>query len=304
MQQSTFIWDDGEMVPWADATVHFLSHALHYGTGVFEGIRSYETVDGSAVFRLSDHMVRLEASARAYGIPLTWSVDDLNKTAIELLRVNELKGAYIRPLVFHELGEFGLNPAGSKVKTMMAAFALGSYLGDDGVANGIRAKVSSWRRISHDDFIPTAKGSGAYLNSSLAKAEAVRSGYDEAIMLNQSGSISEGSGMNLFLVAQGIVYTPPVSAGILKGITRDSVIEILRDRGYEVREEELARGSMYVADEMFLTGTAAEVTPVVEVDDRNVGSGSPGPVTSEAQTLFSKAVRGELEEYRKWLEVF
>jgi branched-chain amino acid aminotransferase len=197
-----------------------------------------------------------------------------------------------------------LNPAGSRVKTMMAAFALGSYLGDDGVANGIRGKVSSWRRISHQDFIPTAKGSGQYLNSSLAKSEAVRSGYDEAIMLNHSGSVSEGTGMNLFLVSEGIVYTPPVSAGILKGITRDSVIEILRDHGYEVREEELARGSMYVADEIFLTGTAAEVTPMVEIDDRTIGSGSPGPITKEAQTLFSRAVRGELEEYRKWLEVF
>ncbi|REK20632.1 MAG: branched-chain amino acid transaminase [Actinobacteria bacterium] len=304
MEKATYIWDEGELVPWDDATVHFLSHALHYGTGVFEGIRSYETKDGAAVFRLTDHMKRLEASARAYGIPMSWSLDDLNKSAIELLRANDLKGAYIRPLVFHELGEFGLNPGGSRVKTMMAAFALGSYLGDEGVKNGIRARVSSWRRISHADFIPTAKGSGQYLNSSLAKAEAVRTGYDEAIMLNQSGSISEGSGMNLFLVMDGVVYTPPVSAGILKGITRDSVIEILRDHGHEVREEELARGSMYMADEMFLTGTAAEVTPVAEIDDRPIGNGEPGPVTLEAQAQFSKAVRGELEQYNKWLEAF
>mgnify|MGYP002624499508 FL=1 len=304
MEQATYIWDDGELVPWADATVHFLSHALHYGTGVFEGIRSYETAEGAAVFRLTEHMIRLEASARAYGIPMQYSADEMSKNAIELLRANELTGAYIRPLVFHELGEFGLNPGGSRVKTMMAAFALGSYLGDDGIENGIRAKVSSWRRISHADFIPTAKGSGQYLNSSLAKAEAVRSGYDEAIMLNQSGSISEGTGMNLFLVMDGVVYTPPVSAGILKGVTRDSVIEILRDEGHDVREEELARGSMYMADEMFLTGTAAEVTPVSEVDDRVIGDGKPGPVTREAQRLFSKTVRGEVERYRDWLEFF
>ena len=304
MEQATYIWDDGELVPWADATVHFLSHALHYGTGVFEGIRSYETAEGAAVFRLTEHMIRLEASARAYGIPMQYSADEMSKNAIELLRANELTGAYIRPLVFHELGEFGLNPGGSRVKTMMAAFALGSYLGDDGIENGIRAKVSSWRRISHADFIPTAKGSGQYLNSSLAKAEAVRSGYDEAIMLNQSGSISEGTGMNLFLVMDGVVYTPPVSAGILKGITRDSVIEILRDEGHDVREEELARGSMYMADEMFLTGTAAEVTPVSEVDDRLIGDGKPGPVTRDAQRLFSKTVRGEVERYRDWLEFF
>lgn len=304
MEKATYIWDEGELVPWDDATVPFLSHALHYGTGVFEGIRSYEIEGGAAVFRLGDHMARLEASARAYAIPMEYSADDLSKATISLLRANELTGAYIRPLVFHELGEFGLNPAGSRVRTMMAAFALGSYLGDDGVANGIRAKVSSWRRISHADFIPTAKGAGGYLNSSLAKGEAVRSGYDEAIMLNQSGSVSEGSGMNLFIVSDGVVYTPPVSAGILKGLTRDSVMEILVDEGYEVREVDLARGSLYVADEIFLTGTAAEVTPVVEIDDREIGSGSPGPVTAVAQQIFSRAVRGEIDQYRKWLEVF
>lgn len=303
MEQATYIWDDGDMVPWADATVHFLSHALHYGTGVFEGIRSYETSDGSAVFRLGDHMTRLEDSARSYAIPMTWSVDELNKATIELLRINQLKGAYIRPLVFHELGQFGLNPAGSNVKTMMAAFSLGNYLGDDGVKNGIRAKVSSWRRISHADFIPTAKGAGGYLNSALAKSEAVRAGYDEAIMLNQSGSVSEGSGMNIFIVSDGVVQTPSVSSGILKGITRDSVIELLRDAGHKVREVDLPRGSLYVADEIFLTGTAAEVTPIVEIDDRQIGSGSPGMVTTQAQDLFSKAVRGKLEPYRKWLEV-
>ncbi len=304
MEQAKYIWDEGELIPWADATVHFLSHALHYGTGVFEGIRSYQTKDGAAVFRLDDHMRRLEASARSYAIPMAWSADDLSKAAIELLRANDLTGAYIRPLVFHELGEFGLNPAKSNVKTMMAAFALGSYLGEEGVKNGIRAKVSSWRRISHADFIPTAKGSGQYLNSALAKSEAVKAGYDEAIMLNQSGSVSEGSGMNLFLVSDGVVLTPPVSAGILKGITRNSVIELLSDEGYEVREVEIARGAMYVADEMFLTGTAAEVTPVVAVDDRQIGPGVPGPVTKRAQELFRKAVTGELDEYKKWLEVF
>jgi branched-chain amino acid aminotransferase len=303
MEQAKYIWDDGELIPWEEATVHFLSHALHYGTGVFEGIRAYETADGSAVFRLQEHMVRLEASARAYGIPMAWSAEDLNKATLDLLRANELTGAYIRPLVFHELGQFGLNPAGSRVRTMMAAFSLGSYLGDDGVANGIRTKVSSWRRISHAELIPTAKGSGGYLNSALAKSEAVRAGYDEAIMLNMSGSVSEGSGMNLFVVLDGKVITPSVASGILKGITRDSVIELLQGEGIEVVETEIPRGLMYMADEIFLTGTAAEVTPVVEVDDRVVGAGSPGPVTNTAKELFSKAVRGELEAYAHWLEV-
>ncbi|MDH3189480.1 MAG: aminotransferase class IV, partial [Acidimicrobiia bacterium] len=187
MEPATYIWDEGELIPWADANVHFLSHALHYGTAVFEGIRSYQTADGgSAVFRLNEHMVRLDASARAYGIPMSYSADDMSKATLELLRANSLESAYIRPLVFHGVGEFGLNPAGSRVRTMIGAFALGKYLGEDGVKNGIRAMISSWRRISHDDFIPTAKGSGAYLNSALAKSEAKRAGFDEAIMLSQS----------------------------------------------------------------------------------------------------------------------
>lgn len=303
MEQAKYIWDDGELIPWEDATVHFLSHTLHYGTGVFEGIRAYETAEGSAVFRLHEHMVRLEASARSYAIPMAWSVDDMKKATLDLLRANELTGAYIRPLVFHGLGQFGLNPAGSRVRTMMATFALGSYLGDEGVQNGIRAMVSSWQRISHRELIPTAKGAGGYLNSALAKSEAVRAGYEEAILLNQSGSVSEGSGMNIFLVSDEVVQTPSVASGILKGITRDSVIELLRDAGQEVVETEIPRGSLYMADEVFLTGTAAEVTPVVEIDGRVVGNGSPGPVTGQAQQLFSQAVRGEIDNYSHWLEV-
>lgn len=303
MEPATYIWDEGELIPWADANVHFLSHALHYGTAVFEGIRSYQTADGgSAVFRLSEHMVRLDASARAYGIPMSYSADDMSKATLELLRANSLESAYIRPLVFHGVGEFGLNPAGSRVRTMIGAFALGKYLGEDGVKNGIRAMISSWRRISHDDFIPTAKGSGAYLNSALAKSEAKRAGFDEAIMLSQSGSVSEGTGMNIFVVSDGVVHTPPVSAGILCGITRLSVMELLEAEGYDVRETDLTRGGLYTVDEVFLTGTAAEVTPVREIDGRVIGSGRPGPVTVRAQELFAGAARGEIEEYRRWLE--
>lgn len=301
MEPASHIWSDGELVSWDDATVHFLSHALHYGTGVFEGIRAYNTPEGTAVFRLHEHMERLEASAKAYNIPMKWTVDQLDEACLELLRVTGLESAYIRPLVFYGLGAIGLNPGQNEQHTMMAAFSFGKYLGEDGITKGITAMVSSWRRISHTSLIPTAKGSGGYLNSVLAKQESVRAGYDEAIMLNDAGSISEGSGMNIFTVSGGAVYTPPVSSGILEGITRNSVMELLRDDGVEVHEVDLARGSLYTADEVFLTGTAAEVTPIREIDGRAVGSGEPGPVTRKAQELFADAVVGKLDDYRHWL---
>ena len=301
MEPASKIWVDGEFVDWDDANVHFLSHALHYGTGVFEGIHAYKTPEGTAVFRLHDHMIRMHASARSYAIPMKWSVDQLDEACLELLRVNELESAYIRPLSFYGAGSFGINPASLPVHTFMAAFYLGSYLGEEGIQKGITATVSSWRRISHTSFIPTAKGSGQYLNSVLAKQEAVQNGFDEAIMLNDGGSLSEGSGMNLFTVSRGVVFTPPVSAGILEGITRNSVIDLLRGEGVEVREMELARGSLYVADEVFLTGTAAEVTPIREIDRRVVGAGEPGPITRRAQELFSDAVAGKLSDYQDWL---
>ncbi len=301
MEPAAKIWVDGEFVDWDDATVHFLSHSLQYGTGVFEGIRAYKTPEGTAVFRLHDHMVRLVASARAYGLPMKETSDEMDAACLELLRVNDLESAYIRPFVFYGSGAFGINPKASPVHNYMAAFYLGSYMGDDGVQNGITAMVSSWRRISHSSFIPTAKGSGQYLNSVLAKQEALRAGADEAIMLNDSGLVSEGSGMNLFTVSLGKVYTPPVSSGILEGITRNTVIELLRAEGVEVIEADLARGSLYTAEEVFLTGTAAEVTPVREIDGRTVGEGEPGPVTRKAQDLFSDLVAAKLPEYRDWL---
>lgn len=300
METASKIWADGEFLDWDDANVHFLTHALQYGTAVFEGIRAYSTPEGTAVFRLHDHMRRLVASAKAYDIPLEYGADELDQICLDVIRVNGLESAYIRPLVFYGLGAFGLNPANSSVHTWMAAFYLGSYLGEEGQKNGISAMVSSWRRISHTSLIPTAKGSGQYLNSVLAKKEAVRCGYEEAIMLNEEGSISEGSGMNLFLVNDGLVLTPPVSSGILEGITRNSVIQLLRDDGVEVKEVDLARGSLYTADEIFVTGTAAEVTPIREVDGRIVGE--PGPVTRHAQDLFHAAVAGKLSNYRHWLD--
>jgi branched-chain amino acid aminotransferase len=302
MEPSSHIWSDGEFVSWDDATVHFLSHAMQYGTGVFEGIRAYNTPEGTAVFRLHEHMVRLGASARAYEIPMKYTADELSEACLELLRVTELESAYIRPQVFYGLGSIGISPSDSPVHTMMGAFSLGSYLGEEGVLNGITAMVSSWRRISHTSLIPTAKGSGGYLNSVLAKQEALRAGADEAIMLNDAGTLSEGSGMNLFLVSKGVAYTPPVSSGILEGITRNSVIELLQAEGLEVKEVELARGALYIADEVFITGTAAEVTPIREIDGRTVGLGEPGPVTRKAQDLFAAAVAGKLDEYKHWLE--
>ncbi|HEX6947492.1 MAG TPA: branched-chain amino acid transaminase [Acidimicrobiia bacterium] len=301
METATHIWSDGELIPWEDARVHFLTHALQYGTGVFEGIRAYLTPEGPAVFRLKDHMDRLHDSARAYEIPLEWSTEQLVAGCLELLGVTGLESAYIRPLTFWGDGDVGLYPTNSPVHTMMAAFPMGAYHGSNAAREGITTMVSSWRRISHNAFIPTAKGSGAYLNSMLAKGEALKAGYDEAIMLNDAGHVAEGSGMNLFVVEAGVVKTPPVASGILKGITRDSVMTLLRAEGVEVVETVLLRGDLYTADEVFLAGTAAEVTPVRSVDGRPVGDGRPGPVTLKAVELYRDAVTGKLDDYLHWL---
>jgi len=302
METSRVIWVDGDFVPWDEATVHVLAHGLHYGAGVFEGIRAYETPTGTAVFRLTEHMERLHRSAKAYGIPLRVGVDELVKTSRQLLADNELESAYLRPLAFYGLGSIGLNPAGAEVHVVIAAWQWGAYLGEDGLENGIRAHVSSWRRIDQGMLHPNAKGTGGYLNSILAKQEAVKNHYDEAILLNYEGFVSEGSGENIFVVKNGAVTTPPVTAGILEGITRDSVMTMLRDDGHQVQEANVSRSDLYYADEVFFTGTAAEVTPVREVDDRPVGEGRPGPVTRNAQDLFQKAVTGRLEAYRHWLD--
>ncbi|MDX1690483.1 MAG: branched-chain amino acid transaminase [Acidimicrobiia bacterium] len=302
MEPVTYIWMDGELVPWDDANVHVLAHGLHYGTGVFEGIRAYEAKGGTAVFRLTEHMERLVASAKSYRIPLEWTADELSKAALELLRVNELSAGYVRPLVFYGTGSMGLNPAGAEVKTIMACWAWGAYLGEEGLERGIRVATSSWRRIDHASLIPNAKGTGGYLNSVLAKQEALAGGYDEALMLNAAGYVAEGSGENLFLVKNGVVSTPPWLAGSLDGITRGTVIELLTDDGIEVVETDLVRSDCFHADEAFFTGTAAEVTPIREIDDRPVGTGEPGPVTRRAQDLFARAVRGELPDYDHWLE--
>jgi branched-chain amino acid aminotransferase len=302
MEPTEHIWMDGEFVPWHEATVHVLVHGLHYGTGAFEGIRAYETPRGPAVFRLTDHMDRLRRSAKALGIPFGYEVEELVEAAKETIRVNGLRSCYVRPITFYGTGSMGLNPAGADVHTVIAAWEWGAYLGEEGLANGIRVAVSSWRRISPNAFMPDAKGTGGYMNSVLAKTAAIRAGYDEALLLNDAGLIAEGSGENLFMVRKGVVHTPPTSAGALDGLTRDSVYTLLQEDGYRIEESAITRTDLYYADEVFFTGTAAEVTPVREIDDRDVGDGKPGPVTRRAQELYMGTVKGELEFHPEWLE--
>lgn len=303
MEPTKYIWKDGSLISWEDATVHVLSHGLHYGTGAFEGIRAYETSQGTAVFRLTDHMERLARSCKALGIPVDWTVDDLVKASKELLALNGLRSGYIRPIVFYGTGSMGLNPAGAAVHTYIATWEWGAYLGEEGLRNGIRVRVSSWRRIDQGSLMPNVKGTGGYVNSVLAKEEALRGGYDESLMLNNHGYLAEGSGENVFVVRDGVVSTPPVNASVLEGITRDSVMTLLRDDGFHVREDVITRSDLYYADEMFFTGTAAEVTPIREVDDKAVGSGEPGPVTRRAQELFMGTVTGTLDLHPEWLEL-
>ncbi|MDP2623424.1 MAG: branched-chain amino acid transaminase [Actinomycetota bacterium] len=302
MEPTRFIWFDGELVPWGQAQVHVLAHGLHYGTGAFEGIRVYATPEGPAAFRLGDHMRRMVGSAKAFRIPLPWSAEHLSKAALEVVRANELPACYLRPIVFLGTGTLGINPTGASVHTAIAAWEWGAYLGKGALEHGARVRVSSWRRIGHEALIPNAKGTGQYINSVLAKQEAITAGYDEALLLNYGGYVAEGSGQNVFLVKDDRVGTPPSTAGALEGITRDTVMTLLADDGHDVVETMVTRSDLYYADEVFFTGTAAEVTPIREIDDRPVGDGKPGPVTARARELFMKAVTGELAPYRHWLE--
>jgi branched-chain amino acid aminotransferase len=300
METAELIWQNGDFVPWEEARVHVLSHGLHYGTGVFEGIRCYETERGSAVFRHRDHLERLEKSAELYYFSLPYSVEELRQATHELIRRNGLRSCYIRPLAFRGYGEMGLYAQSAPIEVIIAVWPWGAYLGEDGKRHGIRTKVSSWRTISGDSLIPHAKASGQYLNSILAKTESANAGYDEAILLDQHGCVSEGSGENVFLVRDGVLCTPPHTASILDGITRNSVVQIARDLGYRVEERDIARSELYLADEMFLTGTAAEIVPVREVDDHQLGE--PGEITRVIQARFEDAVHGRAEEYLEWLD--
>lgn len=299
------IWMDGALVAWDDATVHVLTPTLHYGYGVFEGIRAYPTDDrGPAVFQLRPHLERLLRSARIYP-PLdtiAYTVDDLVEATLELIRVNGHEaGCYIRPTIILGYGEIGLNPLPSRPQTIIATWEWGTYLGEDALVHGVRVMISSYRRIGKNTIPPAGKANGQYLNSSLAKVEALRAGYDEAIMLSEDGFVAEGTGENLFAVTDGVIRTPPLSDGPLGGITRAAVMTIARDLGYEVVETSLVRTDLYLADELFLTGTAAELTPIREIDGRVLGP--RGPVTTRIQAEFVDALHGRLERYGGWLQL-
>ena len=300
IEPSEKIWMDGNLVPWDEAKIHVLTHSLHYGSGVFEGIRAYETRKGPAVFRLTDHIARLYRSAKIYTIEIPYTPEELIEATKETVRSSGLPACYIRPLVYLGYGEMGLNPLLSPVNVSIAVWPWGAYLGDEGVTHGVRMKISSWRRHDPNIIPPAAKGTGQYINSQLAKVEAIKAGYDEAILLNPQGLVAEASGENIFIVRDGEIITPPLSAGALIGITRDSVIKIARDLGIGVHEAELVRTDLYTADEVFVCGTAAEITPVREIDDRVIGE--PGPLTRKVQEIFHSAVRGDLEQYSSWLE--
>ncbi len=291
---------DGELVEAAEAKVHILTHSLHYGLAVFEGIRAYKTGEGGAVFRLEDHTDRLFDSARITLMNMPFSRDDINAAIIETLRANDLKEGYIRPIAYIGAGAMGLFPGDNPVRVAIAAWDWGTYLGEEGLKKGIRIKVSSFIRHHVNSSMSKAKVTGNYVNSILSKREAVSAGYDEALMLDTEGYVSEGSGENVFMVTGGVLKTTPLTS-ILKGITRDSVMRIASDLGITVREERFTRDELYTADEAFFTGTAAEVTPIREVDDRTIGTGHPGPVTKQIQDVFFRAVKGEAREYKDWL---
>jgi branched-chain amino acid aminotransferase len=301
LEKAEWIWLNGEFVPWDEARIHVLSHGLHYGSGVFEGIRCYETERGPAIFRHTDHLQRLAKSAQMYYLTLPFSIDQIRAATHELINRNGLRSCYIRPLAYRGYGEMGLYAPNAPVDVMVAVWPWGAYLGEEGKRHGIRARVSSWRRISPAGLIPHAKACGQYLNSILAKTESANAGYEEAILLDERGFVCEGSGENVFVVRDGTLVTPPHTASILDGITRKSVIQIARDLGYAVAERDIARAELYIAEEIFLTGTAAELVPVREIDDYHLGE--PGEITRHVQAKFEDALYGRAEEYLEWLDV-
>ena len=302
MQPSELIWMNGEFVKWEDATVHILTHGLHYGTGVFEGVRCYDTEIGPAIFQHTAHLERLEKSAELYYMPIPYDREQLRAATKELIGRNGLRSCYIRPLVYRGYGQMGLFPLEAPVDVAIATWEWAPYLGEEGKRTGVRAKVSSWRRISPESLIPAAKACGQYLNSVLAKIESYKAGYQEGILLDEHGHVCEGTGENIFIVRGGKIHTPPVTASILDGINRRSAIQIARDLGYEVVERDIARAELYMADEVFMTGTATELAPVVEVDDHAVGTGTPGEITRAVQSVFDDALYGRAVRYRDWLD--
>jgi branched-chain amino acid aminotransferase len=295
------IWMNGELVDWDKAQIHVLTHTLHYGTGVFEGIRTYETSQGPAVFRLTDHIERLFNSAKIVGMDLPFTVADLVQATKDTVASTGLSSCYVRPIAYYGYGEMGLNTLPCKVDVAIACWPWGAYLGDDAVEKGVRMKVSSWTRHDHNTMPPAAKTTGNYVNSSLAKVEALKAGYDEAIMLAPNGLVAECTGENIFCVRNGVILTPPLSAGALQGITQSSVTAIGRDLGFDIRVDNIARSDLYVAEELFVCGTAAEISSVNSVDDRKVPC--PGPMTKAIAEVYARAVRGQEDKYKDWCEL-
>jgi branched-chain amino acid aminotransferase len=295
------IWMDGELVDWKDAKIHVLSHVIHYGSAVFEGVRCYNNKNGSAVFRLNDHVKRLFNSAKIYKMPIPYTQEEIGNAIKNTIKTNELKSCYVRPIVYRGYKELGVTPLNCPVNTTIAVWEWGSYLGEEGMKNGVNVGVSSWRKPAPDTLPTLAKAAANYMNSQLAKIEATENGFDECIQLDQYGHIGEGSGENIFLVKDETLYTPTLSSSVLDGITRASIIQIAKDLGYEVVERSLQRESLYLADEIFFTGSAAEVTPIRSVDGREVGIGSRGPITEKIQSKFFDIVEGRAEDKYNWL---
>jgi branched-chain amino acid aminotransferase len=301
LQSTPKIWMNGELVDWENARIHILTHTLHYGMGVFEGIRTYETPSGPAVFRLTDHIERLARSAHILGMELPYTVPELIQATKDTVRSTGLNACYVRPIAYYGYGEMGLNTLPCTVDVAIACWPWGAYLGDDAINKGVRMKISSWTRHDHNTMPPASKTTGNYVNSSLAKVEALKAGYDEAIMLASNGLVAECTGENIFAVRNGIILTPPLSAGALEGITQSSVMTIARDLGFDVRVDNLARSDLYIAEEMFVVGTAAEVSAVSSVDDRSIPC--PGPMTKVIGETYLRAVRGGEDKYKDWCEL-
>ncbi len=299
--KADYVWFNGELIPWNEANVHLLTHTLHYGLGVFEGIRCYNTKKGPAIFRHHEHIERLFNSAKIVYMKIPYTFEEIRKATFETIKANNLTECYIRPIVFYGRGAMGLNPLNNEVNVAIICWEWGAYLGEEGLKKGIRCKISSFNRHHVNISMTKAKICGNYVNSQLAKIEALLDGYDEALMLDPDGTVAEGSGENIFIVRKGVIKTPPV-LGILEGITRDSVMRIAMDLGLEIKEEKISRDELYIADEVFLCGTAAEITPVREVDRRTIGLGRPGPITTKLQEIFFRVVRGEEEKYEHWLD--
>lgn len=296
------IWFNGKLVPYEEANIHVLSHVVHYGSSVFEGIRCYETDKGSGIFRLREHMRRLYDSAKIYRMEIPYSIEELEAATIETIKKSGLKSCYIRPVVFRGMGSLGVNPLKNDVETVIAVWEWGAYLGADALEQGVDVEVASWNRMAPNTFPSLAKAGGNYLNASLVKMDAVLKGYNEGIMLNTQGYIAEGSGENLFLIRDGVIYTAPTSLSILPGITRDAIITLAKERGYRIEERVILREALYLADELFFTGTAAEVTPIRSVDHHVIGSGKRGPITEELQTAFFDVVAKGVDPH-DWLRM-